>query len=139
MHATHVRDTLDMLNTLDVALCGIAACELTGALGAGDNFFTEAQFKYVRSLGAVGEINLRFIDADGIQINSDLDSLVISVTLDQLRRTPKRVGVAGGRSKREALRAALRGGWLTDLITDVDTAEWLVDNADVSKRKAQAS
>jgi len=129
MHAAHVQETLEMLDHLDVALCGAAACQPSSALGPNDNFFSEEQFRYARSRGAAGEINLRFIDANGEQLHTELDSLVISVTLDQLRRTPKRVGVAGGQDKHEAIRAALRGGWLTTLITDVETAEWLLANA----------
>ena len=129
MHAAHVQETLGMLDRLDVALCGIAACQPSLALGPSDNFFSEEQFRYARSLGAVGEVNLRFIDENGKEVHSELDSLVISVTLDQLKRTPKRVGVAGGNDKREAVRAALRGHWLTTLVTDVDTAEWLLANA----------
>jgi len=34
--------------------------------------------------------------------------------------------VAGGRRKFTAVRAALRGGWLSTLITDLDTAQRLL-------------
>jgi DNA-binding transcriptional regulator LsrR (DeoR family) len=36
---------------------------------------------------------------------------------------------AGGPSKYDAIRAALRGGWINTLATDVETAKWLLVNA----------
>lgn len=130
MHDAYAQEVLGMLNSLDVALSGVAGCNATGALGPGDNFFTDEQFAFARSLGAVGQVNLRFIAADGSPVRSELDSLVIGITLEQLLRTPMRVGVAGGAEKRESLRAALRGGWLNVLVTDVESAEWLLAHAD---------
>lgn len=127
MHDPHAQEALEQLNHLDVALSGVAGCNATGALGPGDNFFTEEQFAFARSLGAVGQVNLRFIAADGTPVRSELDSLVIGVTLEQLMRTPMRIGVAGGASKREAILAALRGKWLNVLVTDVDMARWLLE------------
>jgi DNA-binding transcriptional regulator LsrR (DeoR family) len=37
--------------------------------------------------------------------------------------------VAGGERKHDAILGALRGGWLNVLVTDVDTASRLVDEA----------
>ena len=37
--------------------------------------------------------------------------------------------IAGGRSKYGAIAAALRGGWVTMLMTDVRTARYLIANA----------
>ena len=74
-------------------------------------------------------MNLRFIDADGNAVVSGLDELVIGVTLDQLKSAKRRVGVAGGNSKYEAVRAAVRGGWVNTLVTDIVTAERLLAEA----------
>ena len=43
----------------------------------------------------------------------DLDGRMIGVTLDELTRLPNRLCIAGGPDKVEALRAALRGGYVT--------------------------
>jgi DNA-binding transcriptional regulator LsrR (DeoR family) len=40
----------------------------------------------------------------------------------------RRIGVAGGRGKVEAIRAALKGGWINGLITDRGTAGRLVSD-----------
>ena len=52
--------------------------------------------------------------------------LVVNFTLDQLKAAKRRVGVAGGTSKYQAVRAAVRGGWVNTLVTDIVTAEHLL-------------
>ena len=123
----HARRALASMEELDIALVGIGNCTVVAPLVGGDNFFTEEQFALARSLGAVGEINLRFMDANGKPIQSELDELVIGVTLEQLRKAPRRIGVSGGSSKHEAVLAAVRGGWINVLITDEETAQFLLE------------
>lgn len=121
------RSTLDALNHLDIALVGLGNCEIRSEVMAEGNFFTEAQFDMIRGLGAVGEINLRFIDKNGEPVESELDDLVIGVTLDQIKKADRRIGVSGGEAKRDAALAAVRGGWINVLITDEETAEYLLE------------
>ena len=125
-HDVHARETLALHDELDEALVGIGACTMDLQLEPGDSAFAREQFDHARALGAVGEVNLRFIDAEGNAIASDLDALVIGVTLEQLRRCPRRLAVAGGPSKYDAIRGSLRGGWINSLVTDVRTAEHLL-------------
>ena len=128
-HDAHARETLALHDKLDEALVGIGTCAIDPPLRSGDSFFTPAQFDYARSLGAVGQVNLRFIDLEGNAVTSELDDLVIGVTLEQLRRCGRRIAVAGGPTKYDAIRSALRGGWINSLITDVRTAEHLLATA----------
>ncbi|MCJ7736289.1 MAG: sugar-binding domain-containing protein, partial [Anaerolineae bacterium] len=51
---------------------------------------------------------------------------VIGMSLEQLTRVQRSVGVAGGKRKHAAIRGALLGGFINVLITDRFTAEWLV-------------
>ncbi len=125
-HDLSAQLALNALDDLDIALVGIGNCDIVPPLVAGDNFFSEEQFAFAKSKGAVGQVNLRFIDADGRPVAAELDELVIGVTLEQLRSTPRRVGVAGGPSKYDAIHAALVGGWVDSLITDADTAKTLL-------------
>lgn len=119
-------ESLELLDRLDVALVGVGNCEIVEPLTAGGNFFTEEQFAHARSLGAVGQVNLRFLAEDGSPVPSELDDMVIGATLDQLKRCPRVLAVAGGPTKYAAIRAALLGGWVTSLVTDLATAEHLL-------------
>jgi DNA-binding transcriptional regulator LsrR (DeoR family) len=51
---------------------------------------------------------------------------VIGLTLEQLQKIPTRLIVAGGASKRVAVRAVLRAHLATVLVTDFKTAEDLL-------------
>ena len=76
--------------------------------------------------GAVGDICQRFIDEVGRPVASDLDERVVGIDLETFRRIPRRVAVAGGESKVAAIRAALRGGWINVLVTNLSSAQALV-------------
>jgi DNA-binding transcriptional regulator LsrR (DeoR family) len=121
----YARHALDMLDNLDLTLLSIGSVEPSEPLQPGRNFFTSEQLAQVKAAGAVGEICMRYIDADGAPVVSPLDELTIGVTLDQLRQAKRRWAVVGGKSKVPALRAALVGGWVDVLVTDLETARHL--------------
>lgn len=123
---THARAALDQLDHLDFAMTGIGAGGIVSPLRAGDNFFTTKEIARAKKMGAVGELNLRYIAEDGEPLQLDIEDLVVGATLEQLRGATRRLGVAGGQSKYRAIRAALVGGWLNELITDTTTARWLL-------------
>ena len=133
----YAREALGMLDSIDLALVGIGACELDPALASGESFFTHQQFEEMRERGAVGEVCLHFLDATGTPLDSDLDELVIGVTREQLRSARRRWAVAGGPRKQEAIRAALAGGWIDTLVTDTGTAEFLLSGPDPVRQADQ--
>lgn len=122
----HARDTLSLLDTMDLALVGIGECDVVAPLRAGDNFFTQDQFDRARELGAVGQICLRFLDARGNPLITEFDDLVIGVSLEQIRSAGHRCAAAGGPAKYPVIRAALLGRWVDTLVLDTATAEWLL-------------
>ena len=125
----HARRILRLLDDLDLALLSVGPCEVVAPLRAGDNYFTDDQFAQARSAGAVGQLCLRFLDADGAWVRTPLDDMVVGVTVDQLRRARYRWAVAGGADKYPVLRAALVGRWINRLVTDTVTATHLLSVA----------
>ena len=77
-------------------------------------------------LGAVGDICLHFFDANGNPVRTPLNDRVIGMDLEDLRRSRRVVGIAGGGRKLAAIRGALKGKWINVLITDRATAEALL-------------
>jgi len=77
-------------------------------------------------LGAVGDINLRYFDATGKAIASDLDTRVIGLTLDEIKAIQHVVGISGGATKLRTVQGALRGHLIHVLITDHVTATRLL-------------
>jgi DNA-binding transcriptional regulator LsrR (DeoR family) len=80
----------------------------------------------LQALGVVGDICLRFYDAQGKLVSTPLHNRVIGMELEALKSAKRVVGVAGGERKEAAIRGALRGGWINVLITDKQTAELLL-------------
>ncbi|HEY5845472.1 MAG TPA: sugar-binding domain-containing protein, partial [Microlunatus sp.] len=52
---------------------------------------------------------------DGQLVHSDLDSRVVGINPETLRAIPRRIGLAGGTRKHDAIRAALTGNWVNVL------------------------
>lgn len=125
----HASKAIALMDLLDIALLGLGTCDVVPPMEHGDNFFSEKQFELAKAKGAVGQVNLRFFDSAGDPVLTELDDLVIGITLQQIKKTPIRVGVAGGGNKRESLYAALSGGYLNVLVTDQDDAEYLIRRA----------
>ena len=112
---------------LDLALVGIGSLEPSPLLRQSGNALTQDEQEALRGAGAVGDVCLRFFDADGAALKTSLDQRVVSISATDLRQVPRRVGVAGGSGKCRAIRAALRGGWVNVIVTDLDTARRLAE------------
>lgn len=123
----HVQRALGLLDDLDVAFVGVGPPAVHSQLQAGDSYFSPDQLAQVRGAGAVSQLNQRFLDEDGRPLSTALDELVIGSTLQQLAAARRRVVVAGGPDKHVPIAAALRGGWVDMLITDLDTGRALVE------------
>jgi DNA-binding transcriptional regulator LsrR (DeoR family) len=60
-------------------------------------------------------------------VHGPLDDRVIAIALEQLKRTLRVIGVAGGDRKVEAIRACLTGGLVNVLVTDKFSADKLLE------------
>lgn len=120
------REALARFDDLSALLVGVGAIPPSRMLRESGNVFTEQDLADLRDAGAVGDVCMRFYDAQGRPVKTAFDERVLGIGIAQIRRTRARIGVAGGRHKFEAIRAALRGGWLSTLITDMETARRLV-------------
>ena len=122
-----IAETLALAAQADVLVVGVGTLE--------DNHLTQTgailrkDLPPLRSKGIVGDISSRFFDAQGRAVALPIDDRVIALTLEQHRAIPVRIAIAGGEAKREALKAASAGGLFNILVTDVETASWLVDHA----------
>jgi DNA-binding transcriptional regulator LsrR (DeoR family) len=117
---------MDQFRRLTVALVGVGALQPSVMLANSGNAFTDAELRDLARRGAVGDIGLRFFDGQGRSVHGPLDERVISITLEELKSTPRVIGVAGGKRKIEAIRACLVGKLVNALVTDKFTAEELL-------------
>lgn len=122
----YVRQAVRLFDQVSLALVGIGAVQPSSLLAESGNIFSEQEQRVLKSNNAVGDILLRFFDGEGKPVKTFLDNRVVSMSLEQLRKIDRAIGVAGGHRKFDAIRGALHGRWINILITDHFTAERLV-------------
>ncbi|WP_375001321.1 sugar-binding transcriptional regulator [Aeromicrobium sp. CTD01-1L150] len=111
----------------DVMMFGVGAVSRATTLFEGA-FVDTAMLDELTAAGAVGEIAGRYFRQDGSVVDGELAERAVSVSLEAVRDCPAAVLVAGGESKHHAILGALRGGFSSLLVCDVDTARWLLDH-----------
>lgn len=113
---------IQLFDHVTTALVGIGAIDPSPLLAQSGNIFSPYEMNLLRENNAVGDILMRFYDQSGNLVNTGLEKRVISMTLEQLGRVARAVGVAGGSRKYAAILGALRGRWVNLLVTDHFTA-----------------
>jgi DNA-binding transcriptional regulator LsrR (DeoR family) len=122
----YVRRAVEMFNHLEIAFVGVGAPVPDSVLIRDGSILSRAEQHSLLQKGVVGDIALRFFDAQGQPVQSEIDKRVIGITLEQLKQTHRVVGIAGGPEKFPAILGALRGKLINVLITDSLTAEKLL-------------
>lgn len=120
------REVLAYCSKLSMILMGIGCLVPSRLLFDSGNVLEAEDMDELKQRGAIGDVCLRFYDRDGRLVDSRFDKRVVGITAEQILATPHRVAVAGGKRKIEAIRGALRGKWVTSLVTDYDVAQELL-------------
>jgi DNA-binding transcriptional regulator LsrR (DeoR family) len=105
-----VKSVLELALKTDLILVGIGNLRNTPAIYA-------AERKALMAQGVVGEVLGQFLDREGGVVDCEMGQRSISLRLSHLRGRPV-IGVAGGEDKVIALRATLRSGILSGVVTD---------------------
>ncbi len=126
---TFVAKAVAMFDQVTLALVGIGAVNPSRLLASSGNVFTKDEVEKLRTRGWVGDICMRFFDEVGKPVNTPLNDRVIGMTLEQLKKVSRTVGIAGGKRKFAAIKGALEGKWIHVLLTDHLTAERLVKSS----------
>jgi deoxyribonucleoside regulator len=128
-----VQVILHLWERLDIALFGI------GGRVWGDASFGPQIVREIEDGGAVGEILIAPYDLDGQFLGRGLRERTIAFDARDLRKVPVTIGVAGGPSKVGPILGALKTGAVKVLVTDVVTAEAVVDLDDRTRAGRPAS
>ena len=123
----YVSQALEEAREATLAVMGIGAPRSDSILVEEGRIVRWAELEALMKTGAVGDINLRYFDAHGQAVSSDLDERMIGLTLKEIRRIGHVVGVAGGSAKLKAIRGALEGKLIDVLVTDHVTAQNLLN------------
>ncbi|MBK4214839.1 sugar-binding transcriptional regulator [Paracoccus caeni] len=119
-----IRRVIEMSGAAEVAFVGIGTVDREAPLRQ-DGFLTTDELAGLVDAGAVGEITGWAFDANGKLIEGLSNDRVASAPIPP-RETTMVIGVAYGPGKIAAIRAALTGGLINGLITDIATGAALL-------------
>lgn len=121
-----VSDVVDLAAQADLMIVGVGTADPDAQLVASKMVALD-EIEEVQRAGAVGEVLGHYFDTDGQPVASSLAARTISPDLDTLRGR-RIIALAGGASKVAGLRAVLRSGCLSGLVTDEATARALLND-----------
>jgi len=127
MEEYFVKNSFEMIERCEFAVHSIA--------GVGENItpFKESylnmeDFNELIRKGAVGNINFRYYDINGKPVHTPIEDRLMVPTIEQLKKIPLTIGIGGGKEKEKAVLGALRGKLVDVLITNIETANFLLEN-----------
>jgi DNA-binding transcriptional regulator LsrR (DeoR family) len=123
----NIQHAMQLMERVTVAYMGVGAPTPDSVLMSDGTIMRQEQLDGLRAKGAVGDIALRFFDAEGRPVDSDLSGRTIGISLEQLQRIPRVIGVAGGLEKVDVIHAALKGKLINVLITDEAVARQILE------------
>jgi DNA-binding transcriptional regulator LsrR (DeoR family) len=128
LHDPNFSEVISYYDRLSVILTGIGSLANPSRLIRASGAVIRADdHEDLKAKGAVGDLFLRFFDAEGVYVRSPLDDRVLGISLEQLQKTKRVIAVAGGLGKLTAIRAACRGKLVHTLITDLAVAQKLLE------------
>lgn len=116
-----VQDVVKYWDKLDIAFVSIGP-PASSSLTITTKYCISEKIKKLIMSKAVGDICARFFDKDGNEYKEELEYNLISIDFEKLKKTPYRVGIAGGKDKIIGIKAVLSTHIINILVTDEETA-----------------
>lgn len=121
-----VKNVFKMVEKSNIALVGIGGMSEKSTLHK-YNFLDKNDFSSLKSNGCVGDICFIPFDINGKLVEKSMKKRIIGIDYNTLMDIPLVIGVAGGANKKEAILGALNGNFLDVLVTDFETANYILD------------
>lgn len=117
----------DDFQKLDTLIMGIGIPQRVESTLVRAGYITGENLEKFARDGMAGDIALHFFDEDGAteKFRAFTDR-VAGMPLEMMKKVRNRIGIAGGENRAEAIRGAIKGGFINMLITNIDAAEKLL-------------
>lgn len=120
-----VREIIDIWEKLDLAVFGIG-----GPIGRSALLYSSFPEKFLVQMvqnHAVGDVLAHFFDVEGKLACPEAESMLLSIAFPSLKKIPERICLAGGLWKLDSIKTALKSRLATVLVTDLITAQSLIE------------
>ena len=118
----NVKKINEFWNIINIAVVGIGKAILKGSI-VPDIYYNDLPLHSIMENEKVaGDILLHFFHNDGSLFSSVFDKRIIGMSIDQLKKVKRVIGVAGSLWKKDIILATLKGKYINILVTDDITA-----------------
>jgi DNA-binding transcriptional regulator LsrR (DeoR family) len=121
-----IASALKLAANADIALVGLGAPTPDSLVLRTGTILGDQDLDHLQEAQAVGDVALHYLNADGIPLDLELNERLIGLTIEQIIKIPRVIGIAGGIAKHAIIRAALRAKILDVLVTDASAAQALL-------------
>ena len=117
----------DDFQKLDTLIMGIGIPQRVESTLVRAGYITGENLEKFARDGMAGDIAVHFFDEDGATEKfRAFNDRVAGMPLEMMKKVRNRIGIAGGENRAEAIRGAIKGGFINMLITNIDAAEKLL-------------
>lgn len=121
-----IRTAIDITENVDIAIFGLGALRNSTIIHS--DCISDKEFDELEKAGAVGDLCLHFLNAEGKIVNHPIHDRLVSGNLSTIRSRAREVMCLGcGKAKVPIIRATLANHWIDSLFTDFETAAALLD------------
>ncbi len=126
-----IASLLESAKNVDIAIVGVGVNPSKNKITKSyfELFDFSHEYDYLMQ-EAVADIGYIFIDKEGQEVKCDWNKRILGLNLNDLRKVPNTVLVAGGNEKYEGIKAACKSGVVNVLILDDHTAQKLKEDID---------
>jgi len=117
-----IREAYEKTKKLDIAFVGISSNDLKESRLLQAGFISQKEASEIYNTGSCCELCGYHYDSHGRLMDISANRRVIGIEPQTYLNIPRRIGIACGKPKANAIRAALTGKLITDIFTDEDTA-----------------
>jgi len=118
-----IKSVMEMMKRVNVAVVGLGTPFDQNSTAMATGYFDKKDVELMRKRKAVGDICMQTYNADGDAKDfSDSNRKVFGYPLENLRDIETVIALAGGSSKLEAIKGAIKGGYINVLVTNYSNA-----------------
>jgi DNA-binding transcriptional regulator LsrR (DeoR family) len=121
---TQVARAFERFDALTKAIVSVGAWDRSQSTVA--DAVSPAEYEELAQLGACAELCGLQLDVEGNPLQTELSQRIVGIGPEQLRSVPEIIATAYGPAKARAVRAVIRGGFVSTLITHRALAQALL-------------